>query len=165
VVLGSPEGQPKVFAGVFMLLPSLPRGGSCPDTACPTSCRLRDAVLLLPASAYDAAIAPFSKSLQLDPADVWETRRARMSQEALARSNGKASAVALLVAQSLTAVGRFEDATQMAREFLRDHASTEEAATASRWLEQLLTNGKIRSNGSGIDATSPSAPGPRYSAT
>ena len=107
---------------------------------------------------YDAAIAPLSKSLQWDPADVWETRWAPMSQEALARSNGKAPAVALLVAQSLTAVGRFEDATQMLREFLRDHASTEEAATASRWLEQLATNGKIRSNGSAIDCNIPKCP-------
>ena len=84
MVLGSPEGEPKVFAGVFMLLRSLPRGGSCPDTAaCPTSCRLRDAVLLLPASAYDAAIAPFSKSLQLDPADVWETLGTHVAGSAL----------------------------------------------------------------------------------
>jgi len=110
---------------------------------------------------YDAAIAPLSKSLQLDPAGAWETRWAlaksyyqreqypealNMSQEAFARSNGKAPAVALLVAQSLTAVGRFEDAAQVLREFLRDHASTQEAATARRWLEQLAANGKIRSN-------------------
>jgi hypothetical protein len=52
VVLGSPEGPPKVFAGVFMLLRSLQRGGSCPDSGvCPTLCRPRDAVLLPPASA------------------------------------------------------------------------------------------------------------------
>jgi tetratricopeptide (TPR) repeat protein len=110
---------------------------------------------------YDAAIAPLRKSLQLDPAGVWETRWAlaksyyqreqypealNMSQEAFARSNGKAPAVALLVAQSLTAVGRFEDAAQMLREFLRDHASTPEAATARRWLEQLAADGKISSN-------------------
>jgi hypothetical protein len=36
VVLGSPAGEPKVFAWAFMLPRSLPRGGSCPDTAaCP----------------------------------------------------------------------------------------------------------------------------------
>jgi len=99
---------------------------------------------------YDAAIAPLSKSLQLDPADVWETLGTHVA--------GSAPAVALLVAQSLTAVGRFEDAAQMLREFLRDHASTEEAATASRWLEQLAPNGKIRSNGSGIDCNIPKYP-------
>ena len=110
---------------------------------------------------YDAAIAPLSKSLQLDPAGAWETRWAlaksyyqreqypealNMSQEAFARSNGKAPAVVLLVAQSLTAVGRYEDAGQVLREFLRDHAGTQETATARRWLEQLAANGKIRSN-------------------
>lgn len=110
---------------------------------------------------YDAAIAPLSKSLQLDPAGAWETRWAlaksyyqreqypealNMSQEAFARSNGKAPAVVLLVAQSLTAVGRYEDAAQVLREFLRDHAGTPETATARRWLEQLAANGKIRSN-------------------
>jgi thioredoxin-like negative regulator of GroEL len=110
---------------------------------------------------YDAAIAPLSKSLQLDPAGAWETRWAlaksyyqreqypealNMSQQAFAQSNGKAPAVALLVAQSLTAVGRYEDAAQVLREFLRDHASAQETATARRWLEQLAANGKIRSN-------------------
>jgi Flp pilus assembly protein TadD len=110
---------------------------------------------------YDAAIAPLRKSLELDPVGAWETRWAlaksyyqraqypealSMSQEALARSNGNAPAVALLVAQSLTAVDRYEDAAQVLREFLRDHASAPEAATARRWLDQLAANGKIRSN-------------------
>jgi Flp pilus assembly protein TadD len=109
---------------------------------------------------YAAAIAPLKKSLELDPAGAWETRWAlaksyyqreqypealSMSQEAFARSNGSAPAVALLVAQSLTAVERYEDAAQVLREFLRDHASTPEAAKARRWLEQLAANGKIRS--------------------
>jgi len=48
------------------------------------------------------------------------------------------------LAQSLTAVGRYEDAAQTLREFLRDHADRPETATARRWLEQLATNGKIR---------------------
>jgi hypothetical protein len=64
----------------------------------------------------------------------------------LAPKAKEAPAVALLVAQSLTAVGRFEDAAQVLREFLGDHASTQEAATARRWLKQLAANGKIRSN-------------------
>jgi len=110
---------------------------------------------------YDAAIAPLRKSLELDPAGAWETRWAlaksyyqheqypealKMSQEALARSNGNAPAIALLVAQSLTAVERYEDAAEVLREFLRDHADRQEAATARRWLEQLTASGKIRSN-------------------
>jgi uncharacterized protein HemY len=110
---------------------------------------------------YDAAIVPLRKSLELDPAGAWETRWSlaksyyqrqqypealNMSQEALARSNGNAPAIALLVAQSLTAVGRYEDAAQVLREFLRDHANQQEAATARRWLERLTADGKIRSN-------------------
>jgi Flp pilus assembly protein TadD len=110
---------------------------------------------------YDAAIPPLRKSLELDPATSWETRWAlaksyyqrqqypealTMSQEALARSNGNAPSIALLVAQSLTAVGRYQDAAEALREFLRDHTDRQEAATARRWLEQLAANGKIRSN-------------------
>jgi tetratricopeptide (TPR) repeat protein len=108
---------------------------------------------------YDLAIEPLEKSLQLDAAGTWETRwtlakayyqdahyeeALKMSQEALAASNGKAPEIGLLVAQSLTAVGRYEDAAQMLREFVRDHADRREAVTARRWLERLRTNGKIR---------------------
>jgi Flp pilus assembly protein TadD len=110
---------------------------------------------------YGAAIVPLRKSLELDPVGAWETRWALaksyyqhqqypealdMSQEALARSKGSAPAIALLVAQSLTAVGRYEDAAKVLREFLRDHANRQEAAMARRWLEQLIASGKIRSN-------------------
>jgi thioredoxin-like negative regulator of GroEL len=69
-----------------------------------------------------------------------------MSQEALAASNGKAPEIGLLVAQSLTAVGRYDDAAQMLREFVRDHADRHEAATARRWLERLTASGKIKAN-------------------
>ena len=110
---------------------------------------------------YDLAIEPLEKSLQLDAAGAWETRwtlakayyqdarydqALKMSQEALAASNGKAPEIGLLVAQSLTAVGRYEDASQMLREFVRDHADRHEAATARRWLERLTASGKIRAN-------------------
>jgi len=110
---------------------------------------------------YDAAIVALRKSLGLDPIGTWETRWAlaksyyyqqqypealNMAQEALARSRGNAPAIALLVAQSLTAVGRYEDAAEVLREFLRDHTDRQEAATARRWLEQLAAGGKIRSN-------------------
>jgi Flp pilus assembly protein TadD len=110
---------------------------------------------------YDAAIAPLRKSMELDPAGAWETRWAlaesyyqheqypealKMSQEALAKSNGNAPAIALLVAQSLTAVGQYENAAEVLRAFLREHADRQEAATARRWLEKLTANGKIRSN-------------------
>jgi Flp pilus assembly protein TadD len=111
---------------------------------------------------YDAAISPLEKSLQLNPApSAWDTRwalakayyqQARydqalpMSQLAFSSSHGKAPEIALLVAQSLTAVGRYEDAAKTLREFLRDHSDRREAATAHRWLDGLAANGKIHSN-------------------
>jgi tetratricopeptide (TPR) repeat protein len=54
---------------------------------------------------YGAAIAPLEESLQWDAAGSWETRWK----------------IELLVAQSLTAVGRYEDAAQVLRAFLRDY--------------------------------------------
>jgi tetratricopeptide (TPR) repeat protein len=110
---------------------------------------------------YEAAIAPLEKSLQLDAAGAWETRWAlakayyqhqqydqalQLSQEALGESKGKAPEVSLLVAQSLTAVGRYEDAAALLRDFLKEHGDRREAATARRWLDGLAANGKIRSN-------------------
>jgi Tfp pilus assembly protein PilF len=109
----------------------------------------------------DAAIPPLEKALQLDPGGAWETRwtlaRAyyqqaqydqalKLSQDALTASNGKAPEIELLVAQSLTAVGRYEDAAQALREFVKNHADRREAATAQRWLERLTASGKIRTN-------------------
>lgn len=107
---------------------------------------------------YEAAVAPLEKSLQLDSTGTWQTRWAlaqsyyhreqyddalRMSQEALAQAKGNEPEIALLVAQSLTAVGRYEEAAQTLREFVRDHSDRPEAATARRWLAQLAANGKI----------------------
>jgi Flp pilus assembly protein TadD len=109
----------------------------------------------------DAAIAPLKKSLELDPAGTWETRwtlakayyqsanydeALKMSQDALTASSGKAPEIELLVAQSLAAVGRYEDAAQALREFVKSHADRREAATARRWLERLTASGKIRTN-------------------
>ena len=110
---------------------------------------------------YREAIEPLKKSLQLDATGAWETRwtlakayyqatrydeALKMSQEALTASNGKAPEIALLVAQSLTAVGRYEDAAQVLREFLKDHADRQEATKARRWLEGLTASAKIRAN-------------------
>jgi len=110
---------------------------------------------------YEAAIAPLVKSLQLEAAGAWETRwvlaktyyqheqydeALKASQEALGESHGKAPEIALLVAQALTAVGRYEDAARSLREFLRDHGDRREALTARRWLEGLRANGKIQAN-------------------
>jgi tetratricopeptide (TPR) repeat protein len=66
----------------------------------------------------------------------------QMSQAALSASSGKAPEIQLLVAQSLTAVGRYEDAAQTLRDFLRDHSDRQEAATARRWLDRLSSSGK-----------------------
>jgi len=107
---------------------------------------------------YDQAIAPLEKSLQLE-AGGWETHWAlakayyhreqydlalKTSQLALTESNGKAPQIELLVAQSLTAVGRYDDAAQTLRAFLKNHGDRPEAGTARRWLEGLANNGKIR---------------------
>jgi Flp pilus assembly protein TadD len=107
---------------------------------------------------YDAAIAPLEKSLQLN-GSAWETRwvlaRAyyyqeqyeaalKAAQEALTDSNGKGPEIELLVAQSLTAVGRYEDSAQVLRDFLKKHADHPQAATARRWLQRLKADGKIR---------------------
>jgi len=107
---------------------------------------------------YEEAIPPLEKSLQLQPPG-WETQwtlakayyhhqqygeALKASQQALAESNGKAPEIELLVAQSLTAVGQYEDSAKTLREFLKDHGDRPEAATARRWLEGLAKNGKIR---------------------
>ena len=109
---------------------------------------------------YDAAIPPLEKSLQME-AGAWETQRAlaqayyrhgqfdealKSSQQALSDSKGKAPEIELLVAQSLTAVGRYEDSAQELREFLKSHGDRPEAATARRYLERLAADGKIRRN-------------------
>ena len=110
---------------------------------------------------YQAAVAPLEKALELNPAaPSWDTRWAlakahyglahydqalQVSQAALMGSNGKAPEIQLLVAQSLTAVGRYEDAAQALRDFLRNHSARREAATARRWLDRLAADGKIHS--------------------
>jgi len=111
---------------------------------------------------YEAAVAPLEKALQLNPApSSWDTRWAlakayyqqarydqalQMSRDAWSSSNGKAPEIELLVAQSLTAVGRYEDAAQALREFLRDYADRRDAATARRWLDRLAADGKIHAH-------------------
>jgi tetratricopeptide (TPR) repeat protein len=110
---------------------------------------------------YEVALAPLEKSLQLNPAISWDARwtlardyyqlahydqALAMSQSALESSHGKAPEIQLLVAQSLTAVGRYEEAAQTLREFVREHGDRPEAVTARRWLDGLAANGKIHSH-------------------
>jgi tetratricopeptide (TPR) repeat protein len=107
---------------------------------------------------YEAAIPPLEKSLQLQPAG-WETQWSlakayyhqqqydqalKTSQQALSESNGKAPDIALLVAQALTAVGQYDAAANVLRDFLKNHADRPQAATARRWLEGLAKSGKIK---------------------
>ena len=108
---------------------------------------------------YEAAVPPLEKSLQLNDKTGYETRWAlakayyheaqydqalKVSQEALSNSNGKAPEIELLVAQSLTAVGRYEDSAQALRDFLKNHSNDPQAPTAKRWLARLTADGKIR---------------------
>lgn len=107
---------------------------------------------------YEEAIPPLEKSLQLQPGG-WETQwtlakayyhhqqygdALKASQQALVESNGKAPEIELLVAQSLTAVGQYENSAKALREFLKNHGDRPEAATARRWLENLANSGRIR---------------------
>src|SRR5262249_53058873 len=106
---------------------------------------------------YDQAIAPLQRSLQLDPKE-WETHWAlakafyhqqlydgalKESQEALTASHGATPEVELLLAQSLVAVGKYEEAGQTLRDFLQKHPNDSGRATARSWLEKLAADGKI----------------------
>jgi thioredoxin-like negative regulator of GroEL len=108
---------------------------------------------------YEAAIAPLETALKQDAAVGWETHWAlakayyhaaryeealKTSLLAVEESNGKAPQIELLVAQALTAVGRYEEAAQRLREFLKEHGERPEAATARSWLERLVGSGKIQ---------------------
>jgi Flp pilus assembly protein TadD len=107
---------------------------------------------------YEVAIAPLEQSMALDAAaDVetqWVLARAyyhsgrydealQRSQLALIAAKGRMPEIGLLVAQSLTAVGKYEEAAQILREFLRQHADGRDAPKARRWLEGLRNSGKI----------------------
>jgi Tfp pilus assembly protein PilF len=108
---------------------------------------------------YDAAVGPLEKSLQLDSGS-WETRyvlgeayyhrqlydqAVTTSQLALTESKGKAPEIELLVARALTAVGKYEDAAQALRDFLKRYRDRPEASNAQRWLDNLAKDGKIHS--------------------
>jgi Flp pilus assembly protein TadD len=109
---------------------------------------------------YQAAIVPLEKSFQIEPKGTWETHWAlakayyqqarydhalRDARDALAGANGKEPKLVLLVAQCLTAVGQYEDAAQLLRDFVHANGDKKEATTAERWLENLSVNGKIQS--------------------
>ncbi len=107
---------------------------------------------------YLAAISPLERALEINP-HSWETRwtlakacyyqrkydRAlKESQSALAASEGRAPEIELLVAQSLTSVGRYEDSAQALRAFIQNHPEHSQVGVARRWLDRLKQAGKIR---------------------
>jgi hypothetical protein len=47
------------------------------------------------------------------------------------------------MAQAQTAVGKFEDSAETLRTFLRLHPGDKGAATARRWLDRLIADGKV----------------------
>ena len=107
---------------------------------------------------YDSATAPLLQSIQLDASNWeahWMLARVLYRQEkydsclqearqALSQSHGSQPEVELLIAQSQTAVGKFEDSADTLRTFLRTHPNDKGAATARRWLDRLVADGKIR---------------------
>ena len=107
---------------------------------------------------YAEAIPPLEKALQLTPAADWQTNWSladsyyytgryeealKLSQQARMESNGQAPQADLLVAKALVAVGRYEDSAQVLRELLKNRSDGPEAATARRFLERLIADGKI----------------------
>ena len=102
---------------------------------------------------FDAAIVPLKKSIDLEgSAANWETEyvlaRAyyesaqypdaeSMSKKSLADAKGRAPEIALLVAQALTANGRYAEAEGTLKAFLSEHGDRPEAAKARKWVEKL----------------------------
>jgi cytochrome c-type biogenesis protein CcmH/NrfG len=107
---------------------------------------------------YEQAVPVLEHSLQLE-ANSWDAQwtlaRAyyhqqnydgalKEAQEALKGSRGAAPDIELLVAQSLTAVGRYEEAGETLRSFLKNHPKDASADKARRWLDRLAVDGKIK---------------------
>jgi Flp pilus assembly protein TadD len=108
---------------------------------------------------YEEAVVPLERALELDPGSGWETHWSlaesyyhlerydealKTAKQAQTESNGQSPQVDLLVAQALTAVGRYEDAAFVLREMLKHHPDGSEAATAKRFLDRLTADGKIK---------------------
>jgi len=107
---------------------------------------------------YDAAVPMLETAARLEPAN-WENQwtlaeayyrheqyneALKNAQEALVKSNGKAPEIELLVAESLVAVSRYEDAGQVLRQYVKNHGNRPDVAKAKKWLERLKADGKIK---------------------
>jgi thioredoxin-like negative regulator of GroEL len=106
---------------------------------------------------YGAAVAPLENALKIDAAIGWDAEwvlakayyqtaryedALKMSRAALDGAKEKAPQIALLVAQCLTAVGKYGDAETTLREFVNQHADRAEVVTARRWLQKLQSRGE-----------------------
>ena len=106
---------------------------------------------------FDLAVAPLQHSVEIDP-NSWDAHYAlakafynqqqfdgalQEAQRALGQSHGSEPAIELLMAQAQTAVGKFEDSAETLRTFLRLHPGDKGAATARRWLDRLVADGKV----------------------
>ncbi len=111
---------------------------------------------------YEEAIPALEKSLELNAGDPnWETQyalaqayyklekypeAAKTAQAALAKSGGKAPEIELLVAQSLVATGKYDEAAAALRDYVKNHGDRPDAAKAKRWLDRLVADGKVAKN-------------------
>jgi hypothetical protein len=111
---------------------------------------------------YEEAIPALEKSLELDAGNPnWETQytlaqayyklekfpeAAKTSQAALAKSNGKAPEIELLMAQSLVATGKYDEAALALRDYVKNHGDRPDATKAKRWLDRLVADGKVAKN-------------------
>jgi tetratricopeptide (TPR) repeat protein len=107
---------------------------------------------------YEQAIPLLEKSRQLEPAAGWETDFAlgkayyyhkqydqalKMAEAARTNAHTSNSQVELLLAQCLTAVGRYGDSAEVLRGVVKSHSSDADTATAKRWLDGMTADGKI----------------------
>jgi cytochrome c-type biogenesis protein CcmH/NrfG len=106
---------------------------------------------------YEQAIPALEKALQLDSKSDWQTKwtlgkayyyhqqydaALKMTEQARTEAHG-APQVDLLYAQCLTAAGRYDDAAQVLRDFMKNNPGNPDSSTAKRWLDGLAANGKI----------------------
>jgi Flp pilus assembly protein TadD len=115
-------------------------------------------ILLSNERRFDEAVTPLQKALELNPRS-WEARWAlagcyynqrqfqralEQSRQALNDSNGDTPAIALLLAESLTAREQYEESAAVLRKVILEHGDRPEAARARRWLDRLQKAGKIK---------------------
>jgi Flp pilus assembly protein TadD len=107
---------------------------------------------------YDQAVPVLEHSVEID-GNAWDAHwtlakayyhqenyegALKESQQAVNGAHGSAPEVELLLAQCLTAAGRYEDAAETLRTFLKNHAKDPGAEKAKRWLDRLAADGKIK---------------------